>query len=132
MKSLIAEDNVVNQTILKKILGPLGSHTLAENGKDAVNAFREALDEGEPYDLVCLDIMMPVMDGQRALELMREEEERRGIAGLDCSKVLMMTALDDGRNVMKAFRNQCDGYITKPYKPSDFMAKLEELGLPRE
>lgn len=56
-----------------------------------------------------------VMDGQQALQEIRRIEERHGIRGLDMVKVIMVTAVDDSSNIMKAFRQgQCEAYLTKP------------------
>ena len=54
-------------------------HMLRVNGKEAVEAVRNALETVEPYNLICLDIMMPEMDGQQALREIRDMEEARGI-----------------------------------------------------
>jgi len=54
------------------------------------------------------------MDGQQALQEIRRIEERHGIRGLDMVKVIMVTAVDDSSNIMKAFRQgQCEAYLTK-------------------
>jgi len=128
MNILIVEDSFVSRTVLQHLLEPYGDIHVAVNGKEAVEAVQVALDNGKPYDLLCLDIMMPEMDGQQALEEIRKVEDMHGIAGLDCCKVVMTTALSDAKNIMKAFRNQADGYLTKPYeaeKVKDELVKLE-------
>ena len=81
---------------------------------------------GALYDLICLDIMMPGMNGQEALKLIREEESKAKIKG---SKVLMTTALDDSKNVMSAFKEQCDGYLVKPITTDKLKEKLLEFKL---
>jgi len=100
------------------------------NGKEAITAFLSAHDNGELYDLICLDIMMPEMDGQKTLKEIRRIEEEKDIHGLGGVKVIMCTALDDRSNVMEAFKSQCDGYVTKPIDKQKLMEVIESLELP--
>ncbi|MGC6585598.1 PAS domain S-box protein [Paenibacillus sp. Dod16] len=68
LKILIAEDNEVNQLVLKKMIEKLGYHsTTVQNGLEAVEAF-----ERYPYDIVFMDISMPFMDGTEAVRLIKE------------------------------------------------------------
>lgn len=85
--------------------------------------------DGEPYDLICLDIMMPEMDGIRALEKIRKTEEGRGVTSTYGSKIIMITALDDPKNVMNSFKGLCDAYIVKPIDKTILLQKLDEIGL---
>jgi two-component system chemotaxis response regulator CheY len=97
-----------------------------------LDAIDRAFDENDPYDLICLDIMMPVMDGQEALLELRKMEARRGIMGLDTTKVIMVTAIDDSKNIMKAFRQgQCEAYLTKPLDRIKLIGHIKDLGLIR-
>ncbi|MFW6303303.1 MAG: response regulator [Candidatus Sumerlaeota bacterium] len=129
MNILIVEDSFVSRTVLQHMLEPYGDIHVAVNGKEAVEAVQVAIEAEKPYDLLCLDIMMPEMDGQQALEEIRKIEAARGIAGLDCCKILMTTALSDAKNIMKAFRNQADGYLTKPYEAEKVKEELVKLEL---
>jgi two-component system chemotaxis response regulator CheY len=88
-----------------------------------------ALAAGEPYDLMCLDIMMPEMDGQEALKQIRKHEEIRGILPPDGVKVVMTTALDDIKNVLAAYHGLCDAYLTKPIRKEDLLNELHKLKL---
>ncbi len=74
--------------------------------------------------------MMPVMDGQQALQKIRRLEEQHGIGGLDTAKVIMVTAADDSKNIMKAFRQgQCEAYLTKPLDREKLITHIRDLGL---
>ena len=67
MRVLIVEDDFVSRKILHNILLDYGECDIAADGKEAVEAFKLALDDNTPYDLICMDIMMPRMNGQEAL-----------------------------------------------------------------
>jgi two-component system, chemotaxis family, chemotaxis protein CheY len=122
MKTLIVEDDFTSRFLLQKFLAGYGPCFIAVNGKEAVEAVQTALENNEPYDLVCMDIMMPEMDGQTALQQIRQLEQDRRIASTDGMKVIMTTALTDMQNVSKAYSSLCDGYLVKPIDK----AKLEE------
>ncbi|MFH1717313.1 MAG: response regulator [Planctomycetota bacterium] len=129
MKILIVEDDFICRKLLQMCLSEFGDCFIAVNGQEAVEAVGSAYDEGCPYDLICLDIRMPEMDGQEALGAIRQIEHERGIAGLDCVKVVMTTGLDDSTNIMGAFRTGCEAYIVKPVEKDKLLKKMEKLGL---
>ena len=129
MKTLIAEDDFTSRLLLQELLKSYGPSHVAVNGKEAVDAARIALEAGEPYDLICLDIMMPEMDGQEALQQLREQEKARGILPSDCAKIIMTTALADIKNVMTAYSSLCDAYLTKPIQKAKLMEELRKLKL---
>jgi two-component system, chemotaxis family, chemotaxis protein CheY len=129
MKVLIAEDDFTSRLVIQKILEPYGEVHLAVDGREALDAFQSALDDSEPYDLICLDIMMPELDGQAVLKEVRQTEEDLKLDGLKGAKVIMTTALDDGKNVMAAFRSQCEAYLVKPIDRRKLLNHLLELEL---
>ncbi len=129
MRTLIVEDDFTCRLLLLEILKNYGSVHIAANGKEAVEMTRIALETGEPYDLICLDIMMPEMDGQEALRMIREQETARGIRSTQGARIVMMTALDDVHSVINAFSKLCDGYLVKPIKKTALLEKVRGLGL---
>lgn len=129
MKCLIVEDDSTACELLQTYLSDYGDCFIAVDGNKAVKAFRKALKQGQPYDLICLDIMMPEMDGHDALKAIRRIEQKQGIYGLDGVKVVMITALGDSKNVMGAFRTGCEAYIVKPMKKEKLLEEIEKLGL---
>jgi len=93
-----------------------------------IREFTAALVQQQPYDLVCLDIMMPALDGHACLRCIREIERgfaREGSAG---ARILMITGVAKPETILGAFRDQCDGYLVKPVDHARFVAQLGELG----
>lgn len=122
MKTLIVEDDFTSRFILQEMLAPYGEVHIAVNGKEAVIAVEKAYKENSPYDLLALDIMMPEMNGQDTLKAIRALEDSNDIYPGHGIKILMTTGLDDKDSIFTAFREQCDGYLTKPLS----RVKLEE------
>ena len=130
MRALIVEDDFPSRKLLQKILAPYAECDIAVNGRESVVAFSQSLDEGRPYDLVTMDIMMPEMDGQEALKIIRQIEKERGRRGADEVKVVMTTALDDPKNVVEAYyKGGATSYIPKPIDKHMFLHLLRNLGL---
>lgn len=129
MKALIVEDDLTSRMLLQELLRKFGNSHVAINGAEAVEAVKIALDNDEPYDLICLDIMMPQMNGQEALKKIRALEEERGILSTRGSKIIMTTSLADLKNVTNAYSNYCDGYIVKPVHGETLYKELEKQGL---
>jgi len=129
MKCLIVEDDFTSRMILQKLLSDYAECHIAVNGKEAVAAFKAALDSGQPYDLVCLDIMMPEMDGQDALKQIRQLEEDSGTLSTQGTRIVMTTALNDMQNVKNAYHSLCDGYLVKPISKEKLIEEIQKLGL---
>jgi len=129
MKTLIVEDDFTSRLLLQEFLKQYGPVHVAVNGKEAVAATNAALESGEHYDLICLDIMMPEMDGYEALHSIRNAEEVRGITSSHGTKIVMTTALDDMKNVMQAFHGLCDAYLYKPIEKAQLLEQVRGFGL---
>ncbi|OGR01523.1 MAG: histidine kinase [Deltaproteobacteria bacterium RIFOXYD12_FULL_50_9] len=130
MKILIAEDDFISRTLLQEILVVLGICHVAMDGVEAMAAYQQALDMKEPYDLICLDIMMPNLNGQEVLKQIRDIEKERGIWGSAMAKIIMVTALDDPKNIMTALiKGSCEAYLVKPVDRDKLMTELKRLGL---
>ena len=129
MKTLIVEDDFTSRLLLQELLKSYGPSHIAVNGKEAVEAVRIALEAKEHYDLICLDIMMPVMDGQQALREIRNIEEAQGVFSSDGAKIVMTTALGDLKNVIAAYKSLCDAYVSKPIRKAKLLEELRKLKL---
>ena len=129
MKILIAEDDFASRKFMLRFLSKYGECDVTVDGMEAVDAFLMALDSDEGYDLVCLDIMMPELDGYQVLKTIRDIEKERNIPEEKASKIIMTTALNEGRNVTKAFELGCVAYAGKPIDQEKFENVLRKLEL---
>jgi len=127
MRILIVEDDPAGLLLLKRYLEPLSQVDTTVDGSDAIELFRRGLEENKPYDLVCLDIMLPSISGHETLMEIRLEESKKGIMGLDRCKVLMITALNDPTQIIESFKEQCDGYLPKPLFYNKLVEELKKL-----
>ena len=132
MRALVVEDDFISRWILYRHLQACARCDLACDGLEAAALFDDALAAGVPYDLVCLDIMMPGIDGHETLRRLRQAEARHGVAPDQRARVLMTTALEDHGNVRDAFANSADAYVIKPIEKQQFLDTLQQLGLPLE
>ncbi len=127
MRALIAEDEFLGRKVLANFLNTLFEIDMAVNGLEAVTAFNLAHADGKPYDLILMDIMMPEMDGLEALAKIRATEYEQKLRPQ--VKVLMTTALDDAKTVIRAFHDgEAAGYIVKPVQKEKLFAELQKLG----
>ena len=119
LEILLAEDNEVNQELAIDLLKGWGHHvTVAGDGKMALENF-----EKQQFDLVLMDVQMPVMDGFETTAVIRERERRAGTH----TPIIALTA-----HAMKGDRERClaagmDGYLTKPLRPQEVLAAIAEL-----
>ncbi|MBN2640656.1 MAG: response regulator [Victivallales bacterium] len=127
MKTLIVEDDFTSRMILQKLLEPFSECNIAVNGDEALMAYEIAVKDSEPYDMICLDIMMPGMDGQKVLNAIRKLESDAGVPLGKGVKIVMTTALGDRENVLKAFRSSCDAYLVKPYDKKRMLEILQSF-----
>ena len=132
MKTLIVDDNNLNRTLLARILSIYSEYDTACNGKEAVDFFNRALDDSEPYDLIFLDINMPVLDGLSALKIIRGIEKSWNIPDPKKAKILMATALTDKKFMYMSHSLQAQGYILKPFQRDKILKTLSDLGFSLE
>lgn len=129
MKSLVAEDDFASRKFITNYLNQYGECDATVDGMEVVDAFMMAYEDEEPYDLVCLDVMMPVMDGYQALKAIRDIEIEKGVPVEKRVKIIMMTALNEERNVKKAFEMGCTVYCAKPVDMEKLKGVLQKLSL---
>ena len=131
LRILIVEDDPVSQRLIQGILSPFGYCDISPNGEEAVKSFFQmSLENNKSYDLICMDIMMPELDGQQAMRQIREIEKSKGLEDTEGVHIIMVTALDDPKNVIKAFKDHgAIGYVTKPVTKEKLLGEIRSLGL---
>ncbi len=129
MRILVVEDDDATRLCLVKVLEPAGEVVSVPNGVDALAAATQALEQGRPFGLVCMDINMPRLDGQEALKGLRALEAQHQVPPGCEAKVLMISACDDTGNVCQAFfRGLADGFVSKPLRVAAFKEELRKVG----
>ncbi len=130
MRILIVEDDYTSMKLMQKLLSAYGETSTAGNGEEALEVFRLAIEANNPFDLICLDIMMPGIDGQQVLKSIRAMEKVRGVPPKKEAKIIMTTALDSPKDVIEAYyQGGCSSYLVKPIEKRQVIDKLRELGL---
>lgn len=130
MRILIVDDELVSRKKLEKIMEGFGDCDARENGQEAVLAFQKSLVEENPYDLVLMDLIMPVMDGHEALMRIRSLEKEHGVRPGYESRVMVISSLEDQKNVCKAFfHGQATSYLTKPVNKESIIKAMENMNL---
>jgi len=128
MKILIAEDDFVSRKILNTQLASLGEVDIAANGNEAFTAVKMAFETNQPYDLICLDIMMPEVDGIMVLKKIRQLEVQKGLNPETRSKIIMTTALSEKSHVLAAAQANCNGFLVKPIDRARLFDEIRKLG----
>jgi PAS domain S-box-containing protein len=122
---LLVEDGADNQRLIRLLLAKLGLEiVICENGQQGVERALEAREAGNPFDLILMDMQMPIMDGYTATRILR----RRGYTG----SIVALTA-----HAMHAERGRClaagcDDFATKPVDRESFFALLSKYLHPKE
>jgi two-component system, sensor histidine kinase and response regulator len=116
---LVAEDNVVNQRLVSRLLEKHGHHvTVVSNGRDSLAGLAQQV-----YDLVLMDVQMPELDGLEATAAIRAQEERTGRH----LPILALTAHAMQGDVERCLAACMDGYLTKPFQADKLEAALARL-----
>ena len=121
---LLAEDNDINALLAKSVLEKEGHFVFhAVNGQLAVTEFQRSADAGKPYDLVLMDLHMPVMDGLDALAHISQYAQENGLAA---ARKIILSADEQSETQLAAKSAGADDYLSKPFKPARLMEIARE------
>jgi two-component system chemotaxis response regulator CheY len=129
MRSIIVEDEFTSRMQLKYFLEKHGCCDVAVNGSEATQAFKISIAQATPYDVMCLDIMLPGKNGVETLKEIRYLERETGAGERNHIKIFMTTALADIRNVADSYKELCDEYLKKPVEQNTLEHLLRKYGL---
>ncbi len=117
-KIIIAEDNIVNHKVLSGLLAKTGAEiTFVTNGKELVNLLKK----DNQYNLILMDLEMPIMDGFAAAKEIRKNTDN------DKLPIVALSARDDAKSKQKAFRVGMQGYLTKPISLDNFYRTIYDV-----
>ncbi len=125
---LIVEDDMVSRKFLSKYLSRYGDCDLVVDGLEAIDAYLLAMKDGLAYDLICLDVMMPKIDGIRVLKTIRDLERQHQVPEMEASKIIMTTVLGETEIVKSAFDYGCNAYASKPIDMTKMTEVLIKIG----
>jgi two-component system chemotaxis response regulator CheY len=130
MRILIVDDDYVSRAKLKTMLAPYGDCDVAPNGKIGFEMFQIAHKENLPYKLITMDIDMADNDGRAIVKQIREWEEKNDIVSNgEPVEIIMVTVMDQPKDIMKSFTAGCEAYLVKPFTTEKLEHTLKEMGL---
>jgi len=129
---LIVEDDLISRKFLSKFMNRYGDCDLVVDGLEAIDAYHLATKEGVPYDLICLDVMMPKIDGIQVLKTIRDLEKQNGVNDNEKCKIVMTTVLGEILTVQSAFDFGCNAYASKPLDIAKLTEVLGKIGFIEE
>ncbi|GFK94064.1 Chemotaxis protein CheY [Fundidesulfovibrio magnetotacticus] len=130
MRVLIVDDDFYSRSFLEYILHPYALCDVAENGEEAIMAFQQALKQAKPYDLVCMDLRMPEIDGATAMREIRDVEKDRGVPREQQAKIIITSVLEDAEDTHNAmFLGDATAFLQKPIEEKALLAEMKRLGL---
>jgi two-component system chemotaxis response regulator CheY len=129
LKILVAEDDLASRKFLSTFLSQYGECDMVIDGLEAIDAYMISMRDRHPYDLICLDIMMPKIDGVKVLKAIREIETNKFVLPEKRVKIIMTTALSEAELVQEAFQYGCEAYASKPINTTKFTEVLQKIGL---
>lgn len=132
-KILLVEDEFVSRQLLLSFMSRIGECHVAKDGLEAVQAFIKSSwgSDARPYDLICMDIVMPQLNGLEATRTIREIERGKGVEGTENEAVIVVvSAQDDPGTIMRAtYECGANHFFSKPLDFNQMSRQLVKLGL---
>lgn len=127
MRCLVIDDSPTIQFLLRHILASHGDCDVAQNGQEALDAHNRSLEDGRPYDLICLDLGLPYLNGEEVLAKIRAAEAQRQLPVR--ARIIVITASHDAGEVQRICDQGADGHLLKPVDARALTEYLENFGL---
>jgi two-component system chemotaxis response regulator CheY len=132
MQILVAEDDYVTGQITVEIMSKYGTVHHVKDGMEAIELFKKSLMPNAlfKFDLICMDIMMPHLDGLEATRLIRKEEEAANVSLKKEIPIIMTTVLDNPKTIISSFyQSGATAYIIKPVTIEKVEIELKKIKL---
>ena len=129
MYTFVVDDEVVSRKKMQVILKKYGDCIAFDNGKDAIEKFRESLKSQNYIDFIALDVSMPNMDGPDVLKEIRSIEKNYKIPPNKQVIVIMVTADSNQATVVSSIKAGCNDYLVKPFNKDIVRDKLKKFNL---
>jgi CheY-like chemotaxis protein len=118
-KVLVADDDEINRSLVTTILNSIGYRVqVVSDGQQAYDEFLK-----ESFQAILMDIEMPVLDGIKSIQRIREYERKHG----GHVKIVAMTSYSDKESRLRYFNSGVDDYLSKPFKPFELSAVLAKI-----
>ncbi len=132
MNILAVDDDFVSRKKMNLILSAYGRCDVAMNGAECIEAFNMAHEEGDPYDLITMDVQMPGINGIETVQRIREWEKQHGVPLGKGVKIIMVTVKEDAATVFSSFREGCEAYVSKPFTRESLEKAIAGLQFSKE
>lgn len=129
MRILIVEGDFICRRLLQNLLSTYGQCDIAVDGQEVIQAFKLALQEKNPYDLLCLDILLPENNGLEIWNSIRAFEKKHGIGGSVSLKIIVSSVLDSFKDIPVSFHEEYEAYLAKPITKEKLDEALKQFGL---
>ncbi|ACL02579.1 putative signal transduction protein [Desulfatibacillum aliphaticivorans] len=129
LKTLVVDDEEVSRLKLSAILEEVGECAVVGSGPEAIEAVRKALNNGSHFDLITMDVSMPLMDGIETVFEIRRLEQDAPLDSTSKSKIMMITANNDRDCLITCVQAGCNDYLIKPFDPEKVFHRLRNLKL---
>lgn len=132
MNILLVEDVEISRIVAENILRQFSEVTFIDNAKNGYEAIKKALDsykKGKKYDIIFMDIIMPITSGYQALESIRKYERDNHIENGDRSKIVILSSLNTKEEIENGLRMGADKVFIKPINYEDIKSLFKEWNM---
>lgn len=132
MRILLVEDVEISRMITENILRQFSEVTFIDNAKNGFEAIKKTLDlykKGKKYDVIFMDIIMPITSGYQALENIRKYEKNNHIEENNRSKIVILSSLNTKEEIENGLRMGADKVFIKPINYEDIKSLFKEWNM---